>query len=192
MFAVELTRQNVACKAGVRSVNQMVLRNTKHMGSGFVICTQTTTLHQRLGLRLMIDAWEKYCYFQRNWTQTCEASSGTQNNKFQQQQKSSVMYYPKNSHATKHNIPHNWWLNLLRINMMKILKDQNYSANYNLHAWKCLGFLYFGLLSGTFQHGAWPRNFRWQFPIESRKSWCVNELDDYCEDPYIEAPTSPW
>jgi hypothetical protein len=56
MFAVELTRQNVACNASVRSFNQMVFRNTIYMGSGFVICTHTTTLHQRLGLWLMSDA----------------------------------------------------------------------------------------------------------------------------------------
>jgi hypothetical protein len=56
VFAVELTRQNADCKAGVRSFNQMVFRNTTHMGSGFVIRTQTATLHQRLGLRWMIDA----------------------------------------------------------------------------------------------------------------------------------------
>ena len=56
-------RQNVDCKAGVRSFNQMVFRNTTHMGSGFVIRTKTATLHQRLGLRWMIDAWENTVIF---------------------------------------------------------------------------------------------------------------------------------
>ena len=56
VFAVKLTKQNVDCKASVRSFNQMVFRNTTHMGSGFVIRTQTAALHQRLGLRWMIDA----------------------------------------------------------------------------------------------------------------------------------------
>ena len=83
--------------------------------------------------------------------------------------KPSVTYYPKNSHATKHYILHIWRLQILRINMTEILKDQNCSANYNVHAWKGLGFLYFGLLSRTFQHGTWPRSFRWQFPVESRE-----------------------
>ena len=169
VFAVKLTKQNVDCKAGVRSFNQMVFRNTTHMGSGFVIRTQTATLHQRLGLRWMIDAWENTVIFSEIEPKSARQVQEHKTISLNNIKNPSVTYYPKNSHATKHNILHIWRLNLLRINMMKILKDQNYSANYNLHAWKCLGFLYFGLLSRTFQHGAWPRSFRWQFPVESRK-----------------------
>ena len=139
------------------------------MGSGFVIRTQTAALHQRLGLRWMIDAWENTVIFSETEPKPARQVQEHKTISLNNSKKPSVTYYPKNSHATKNNILHIWRLHLLRINMTKILKDQNYSANYNVHAWKGLGFLYFGLLGRTFQHGAWPRIFRWQFPVESRK-----------------------
>jgi hypothetical protein len=58
VVAVELTRQAAVCKAGMSSLNQMVFRNTMHMGNCVVIRTQTTTLHPRFGLWLKIDAEE--------------------------------------------------------------------------------------------------------------------------------------
>ena len=139
------------------------------MGSGFVIRTQTAALHQRLGLRWMIDAWENTVIFSETEPKPARQVQEHKTISLNNSKKPSVTYYPKNSHATKHNILHIWRLHLLRINMTKILKDQNYSANYNVHAWKSLGFLCFGLSSWTFQHGTWSRSFRWQFPVESRK-----------------------
>jgi hypothetical protein len=50
--AVELTRQAADCKAGKRLLNQMVFRNTTHIGSGFVFCTQTATTP---ALRLVVE-----------------------------------------------------------------------------------------------------------------------------------------
>ena len=117
----------------------------------------------------MIDAWENTVIFSETEPKPARQVQEHKTIRLNNIKKPSVTYYPKNSNATKHNSLHNWRFNLLRINMMKILKDQNYSANHNVHAWKGLGFLYFGLSSWTFQHGTWSRSFRWQFPVESRK-----------------------
>ena len=106
-IAVELTRQNVDSKAGVRSFYQMVFRNTTHMGSGFVIRTQTTTLHQCLGLRWMIDAWENTVISSETEPKPARQVQEHKTISLNNIKKPSATYYPKNSHATKHNILHN-------------------------------------------------------------------------------------
>ena len=165
----------------------MVFRNTTHMGSDFVVRTQTTILvHQRLGLRWMIDAWENTLLFSETEPKPGRQVQEHKTISLDNNTRSSVAYYPKNSHVHKQNIRHFWWLHLLRIKKRpKSWKTKSVRPN-RLHMFvKALDSITFDDFAGasnielgpTFSGGSFLVDFRKKLMC-ARERWllrkCVN------------------